>query len=128
MWITRPTGRRRAGLGEGADAAALEPPCPEKRIKNVTGPNYQTHCNGAIRRGNPKRQSTPAFGYNHPCMADGADQLIIRGVLQPGVTWRARDGAGRRVVLKKVPDDCMRTGRLHPAIALRLTRLREAPM
>ena len=61
-------------------------------------------------------------------MADGADQLIIRGVLQPGVTWRARDGAGRRVVLKKIPDDCTRSGRLHPAIALRLTRLREAPM
>lgn len=54
--------------------------------------------------------------------------LRIGAVLKPDTTWRARDEAGRRVVLKKLPDDCLLRGKLHPAIAQRLLRLREAPV
>lgn len=56
------------------------------------------------------------------------DGLTIDSVLKPGTTWRARCATGTRVVLKKLPDDCLPGGKLHPAIRLRLTRLREAPM
>ncbi|HEX8324273.1 MAG TPA: hypothetical protein VF595_10205 [Tepidisphaeraceae bacterium] len=56
------------------------------------------------------------------------DGITIDKVLKPDVTWRARDAAGTRVVLKRLPDDCLRDGRLHPSIRLRLTRLRDAPV
>ena len=44
--------------------------------------------------------------------------------LSPG-TQRCVDPTGRRWVLKRVPDDCLYAGGLHPAIRERLARVRE---
>ena len=49
-------------------------------------------------------------------------------VLTQGKTWRVLREDGQRVVLKLLPRDCLRDGRLHPNVRLRLTRLRELPM
>ena len=57
-----------------------------------------------------------------------AHGITIEGELRPGATWRGRCADGRTVVLKKLPDDCLRDGKLHPAIAQRLGRLREVPL
>jgi hypothetical protein len=35
---------------------------------------------------------------------------------------------GRQVVLKKLDDDCLLDGQLHPSIKLRLERVRELPV
>lgn len=42
--------------------------------------------------------------------------------------WLARDASGRAVVLKRLPDDCLQRGQLHPNVKLRLQRLRELPL
>ncbi|MBC7783962.1 MAG: hypothetical protein H7144_08980 [Burkholderiales bacterium] len=48
-------------------------------------------------------------------------------VLRPGMTTLAVDAAGARVVLKRLPDDCVWRGQLHPSVKQRLERLRELP-
>lgn len=48
--------------------------------------------------------------------------------LHPGQTWLTFDDAGRRVVHKRLPDDCCQRGQLHPSVKLRLQRLRELPL
>ena len=57
-----------------------------------------------------------------------ADGITIDQELRPGVTWRGCCASGPPVVLKKLPDDCLRDGKVHPAIAQRLARLREVPL
>ncbi|MGC4031682.1 MAG: hypothetical protein QM754_08110 [Tepidisphaeraceae bacterium] len=57
-----------------------------------------------------------------------SDDLTIEQELTLGKTWRGRDAAGREVVLKRLPNDCLRVGRVHPVVAQRLMRLREAPV
>lgn len=42
--------------------------------------------------------------------------------------WLACDASGRAVVLKRLPDDCLQRGALHPNVKLRLQRLRELPL
>jgi hypothetical protein len=48
--------------------------------------------------------------------------------LRPGRTWLTVDEAGRRVVHKRLPDDCCQREQLHPSVKLRLQRLRELPL
>ncbi len=48
--------------------------------------------------------------------------------LKTGSTWLVTDDSGRRVVHKRLADDCCPRGQLHPNIALRLQRLRELPV
>jgi len=52
----------------------------------------------------------------------------IEQELKPATTWLARDATGRRLVLKRLPNDCLRGGKLHPAIRDRLERFRELPL
>lgn len=47
--------------------------------------------------------------------------------LRPGQTYRCDAPDGRPVVLKRVPDDCLHRGGLHPAIRDRLARLQQVP-
>lgn len=61
-------------------------------------------------------------------MAGEWDERRIERELAPGRTWLVRDSGGVRRVLKRLPDDCLRAGQLHPSIKLRLTRLRELPL
>jgi serine/threonine protein kinase len=48
--------------------------------------------------------------------------------LSPGKSWLANDPAGRPVVLKMLPSDCLLEGQLNPNIAERLRRVREIAM
>ncbi|HSU68588.1 MAG TPA: protein kinase, partial [Tepidisphaeraceae bacterium] len=49
----------------------------------------------------------------------------VDAVLTPEQTFLARGPGGRRVVLKKLDEDCMLRGNLHPSIRDRLSRVRE---
>ena len=69
--------------------------------------------------------STNGMLLQSPAMADG---ITIESELRAGVTWRGRCAGGLPVVLKKLPDDCLRNEKLHPSIAQRLARLREVPL
>ena len=79
---------------------------------------------------------------NHPEIQPGSalGEYRIDAVLADGATFAARDGRGRRVVLKGVDDDCLLSGQrgqrgkggqggqggaLHPMIKDRLGRVRE---
>ncbi len=53
-----------------------------------------------------------------------APGYVTEAELSPG-THRCADAAGRRWVLKRLPDDCLHDGGLHPAIRDRLARVRE---
>src|SRR3954464_7435833 len=46
--------------------------------------------------------------------------------LSAGKCWLAEDAAGRRVVLKMLPEDCLAKGQLRASIRDRLARFREA--
>lgn len=48
--------------------------------------------------------------------------------LRSGQTWLTVDDAGRRVVHKRLPDDCCQRGQLHPSVRLRLQKFRELPL
>ena len=48
--------------------------------------------------------------------------------LRKGHSWLAIDESGRRVVHKRLPDDCCPRGQMHPSVKLRLQRLRELPL
>jgi hypothetical protein len=48
--------------------------------------------------------------------------------LRPGQTWLTVDEAGRRVVHKRLPDDCCQREQLHPSVKLRLQKFRELPL
>lgn len=52
----------------------------------------------------------------------------VRRELKPGTTWLVTDDTPRRLVLKRLPEDCLRQGRLHPAVRDRLARFRELPL
>lgn len=55
------------------------------------------------------------------------DREIVRE-LTPGVSWLATEtSGGREVVIKRLEEDCLSSGKLHPAIAQRLGRVRELP-
>ena len=55
------------------------------------------------------------------------DNYIIQTRLGDTGTWLATDPAGRRVVVKPLPADCLHQGRLHPGVRDRLARVRELP-
>lgn len=61
-------------------------------------------------------------------MAVVEDGYHIDRELKAGTTFLATDAMGRRVVLKRLPDDCFVRGQLHPSIKQRLRKLRELPM
>lgn len=54
------------------------------------------------------------------------DYPVVR-VLREGETFLATGSGGRRVVLKRLPDDCLYEGGLHVSIKERLERIREVP-
>jgi hypothetical protein len=60
-------------------------------------------------------------------MPDAGGYQIERE-LKPATTWLARDATGRPLVLKRLPKDCLRAGKLHPAVRDRLERFRELPL
>jgi hypothetical protein len=49
----------------------------------------------------------------------------VTAVLSPPQSFLALDDAGRKLVLKALPEDCLLAGRLHPSIRDRLGRVRE---
>jgi tRNA A-37 threonylcarbamoyl transferase component Bud32 len=49
----------------------------------------------------------------------------VRSVLTPDQSFLADGPGGRPVILKKVDEDCMLRGKLHPSIKERLSRVRE---
>ncbi len=49
----------------------------------------------------------------------------VDSALNPGKTYLAIGAGGRGVVLKKMDDDCLLSGLLHPSIRDRLGRVRE---
>ncbi len=61
-------------------------------------------------------------------MGDVGDEMTVERELTAGQTWLVRDRAGRRFVQKRLPEDCLKAGQLHPSVRLRLTRLRELPL
>jgi hypothetical protein len=63
-----------------------------------------------------------------PPTIDPPSRLCGRAILReltPGQSWLADDPSGRRVVLKRLDDDCLLPGRLHPTVRDRLGRVRE---
>ena len=48
--------------------------------------------------------------------------------LKTATTWLVRDSSQRQLVIKALPDDCLRHGQLHPSVQDRLARFRELPL
>ena len=59
------------------------------------------------------------------CLRQLDDGLTVLQELAPGRTYRVRDASGRQLVYKRLDDDCLLHGQLHPSIRERLARVRE---
>ena len=66
-----------------------------------------------------------AFPVKPPALPAELCGYVIERALAGEQSYLASDSGGRRVVLKKVDEDCMLGSQLHPSIKERLSRVRE---